>query len=40
MPEKKYFIKLTFLSKDDTILKDLGMHSGYVRIEKIRKGNL
>lgn len=37
MPEKRVFVKLTFLSKDDVIRKDLGMHAGYIRIEKIRK---
>lgn len=37
MPEKKVYVKFTFLSKDDTILKELGEHSGYIRIEKIRK---
>lgn len=36
MPEKKIFVKLTFLSKDDAFPKDLAMHSGYIRIEKIR----
>ncbi|XP_037032987.1 uncharacterized protein LOC119071961 [Bradysia coprophila] len=40
MPEKKAFIQLTFMSKDDSYFKNLGMHSGYVRIERIHKTKL
>lgn len=37
MPEKKAFIQFTMMSKDDSIYKDLGLHSGYIRIEKIHR---
>lgn len=40
MPEKRLYVKLTFLSKDDTILKELAVHSGYLRIEKLSKAKL
>lgn len=40
MPEKKAFIKLTFQTKDDYFLKDLGMFSGYIRIEKFRRSKM